>query len=615
MNNRISIPKGALWLGIALVVVGAGISLKERIHAEGRNKATTLAVELPLIQSAAVGSGRTIEQELQFLREHGLGAVVLSEETAGDALSNGLIDASEHNGRTAFRGDQATIDRLRHALVVRAPKAYHEMEDGALQTDVPMDSVRTFSLGLSPQEALAVRSAGLAIIARHNNGPGLTTATIRDLLQSSHNLGASAYLPMGEQVLGQRDLVPDTAQALNDFGMNYLAAEFTKISGDAKLSELSKENLIRLHSIQSAEADKATPGEYVERFSKAARERNIRILLLRPLTSTISADGDGVSDTLDLVRIGLAKEGVPLGAARPFEGAKVPKFAFVAVGLGIVLAGLWTAMNLFAHRGWQMASAAILLLGAALTITEHQRWVPALLGACVFPVAAYLLLMQQTKVSAWLSYVVTSAVSLVGGLCVAGLLNGLEYMIRVDQFTGVKAAHFIPIVVVLFIVVGRDFNWREALSKPANWAGIFAALLGLIVLGLMLARTGNDNPGAVSSVELKLRSLLDWVFYTRPRTKEFMLGHPAMLLGLLSLAQAQAGNAAAKTWRSLAVVLLIVGAIGQTSIVNTCCHLHTPFLLSIARIGIGLLLGALVGIAAWWPLKWMVQRTAVAEGV
>jgi ABC-type nitrate/sulfonate/bicarbonate transport system permease component len=85
--------------------------------------------------------------------------------------------------------------------------------------------------------------------------------------------------------------------------------------------------------------------------------------------------------------------------------------------------------------------------------------------------------------------------------------------------------------------------------------------------------------------ELKLRDLLERVLLIRPRTKEFLLGHPALVL-------AGAGLGKGKWWRPYLVTL---AAVGQASLLNTFVHLHTPFLISLARSLLGLLLGAAIG--------------------
>jgi hypothetical protein len=106
------------------------------------------------------------------------------------------------------------------------------------------------------------------------------------------------------------------------------------------------------------------------------------------------------------------------------------------------------------------------------------------------------------------------------------------------------------------------------------------------------------------------RGGLEETFGLRPRTKE-LLGHPMLVLFFLSL-----------PWRSrIAVLFALAGLLGQVSILNTFCHLHTPLLLTIERVGLGLLLGlatallwgglALLGAWLW---GWLRQRWLPASG-
>ncbi len=47
----------------------------------------------------------------------------------------------------------------------------------------------------------------------------------------------------------------------------------------------------------------------------------------------------------------------------------------------------------------------------------------------------------------------------------------------------------------------------------------------------------------------------------------------------------------------------MLGAIGQTSMVNTLSHLHIPVVLSLARNVEGLVLGSIIGIGLWAALS------------
>ena len=119
-----------------------------------------------------------------------------------------------------------------------------------------------------------------------------------------------------------------------------------------------------------------------------------------------------------------------------------------------------------------------------------------------------------------------------------------------------------------------------------------AALLILCagVLALLVLRTGHETGLGVSGLELQFRSVLNRVFGVRPRSKEVLIGHPLLLLGL---ARAAGGKNVGR-W-----LLLSLGTIGQVSLVNTFTHIHTPVLISVARTLHGLWFGALVGVGLY----------------
>ncbi len=143
------------------------------------------------------------------------------------------------------------------------------------------------------------------------------------------------------------------------------------------------------------------------------------------------------------------------------------------------------------------------------------------------------------------------------------------------------------------------------------------ALLGLlVVLGLvfMIERTGNDNPAAVSDTELKLRAFLDAILFVRPRTKEFLIGHPALIVGIGMLIKMRKGDPRFQDLAGWITLCLMLGAIGQTSIVNTMCHIHTPLTISLARIGVGLVAGGIIGGVAWWLVVRLTNKMRPVQG-
>jgi len=124
-----------------------------------------------------------------------------------------------------------------------------------------------------------------------------------------------------------------------------------------------------------------------------------------------------------------------------------------------------------------------------------------------------------------------------------------------------------------------------------------AGLFVLAVAGIYILRTGNFGL-PVMELEIKLREALERLLLVRPRLKEFLIGHPALVLLLAS------------NHKQLRPILLSIAVIGQLSLVNTFTHIHTPVLLSLLRSIYGLVFGFAIG---WLILRLcliLIRRTA-----
>ena len=106
----------------------------------------------------------------------------------------------------------------------------------------------------------------------------------------------------------------------------------------------------------------------------------------------------------------------------------------------------------------------------------------------------------------------------------------------------------------------------------------------LTVLYIYITRSGNG--GNASEFELKIRAFMEKVLYVRPRTKEFLIGYPALFMAYYLY------NKNIKNYQ----YILILGSIATMSTVNTFTHLHTPFLYSLLRTIYGVVFGAGIGI-------------------
>jgi hypothetical protein len=607
-------PKCPAWVVVSCVIVAlvssVGVAARQRV--EGENRAVGLMMEAATLKAVASFGGSSLQDLLPKLKSSGLTGVALSSEKAADLVARGSIQAK----RDPVEPSVVVVTVLDPVDGVRALRAVKRSFGGnAESVPIPEGSAFKFTgdigafleapVGIDPRDAEAVGSAGLVVVARHENTLGFGPAQIRDTLDESKEAGATAYLPAGEQVLGQRTCVDDTALALKDLGMELLVPEFVKIGGSTKLASLMPEMTLRLHSVQQAEVDRMDPASLNERFAKAFRERNVRWLLVRPLTFGTPDPVASVQGSLAMVRGAVVEERGGVKPPRPFKEPSLPWWAPWAIGLAGAPALAWLGWVFGgASRGAAVTFAALGAVASVLSGPDATRLWGALALATAMPVIGFAWYLGSERPSAPLAFLAMTGFSLAGGLSAAGMLVGLPYMLQLDQFMGVKVTLFVPLVMVAWLLVRQSGGSQALAGETVKWGPLLTGVCILAAVGFMLVRAGNEAPAAVSGLELKLRSLLEGVMQTRPRTKEFLIGHPALILGLAVMAAQES------TWRNWAPVLLLIGAIGQTSIVNTLCHLHTPVEVSLIRILIGLILGGILGSAAWALLNWGVRRRA-----
>lgn len=609
-----------VWLlpCVALTALLSGYSILTRHQVESRNKAVTLAIEYESVEALASGTGRPIDESLRNLKAQGLGAIVLSEETIGELVSEGYGTVSGNeivlrqdrviSSEKAMEALQARVERgLKNRF--QGAKIVQGKESGERATRVEFASpslIRQTSIGINPSIAQAVKTAGLQIICRMSNPVGVTSEYVKQTLTWANELGATTFLPQGDQVLGRRDSLDETVATLKSLNMLYASPEFTKIGGDANLIGAAPELVVRLHSAQSAELDKMPLAEVVERYSKAARERNMRILLVRPVSFASADPLHSFADLLRDINRAIRSEGGDMGPAKPFEVPTLPSFLLGLIALSLTPIAYFVGESLTGRRSLAITFAVLFLLLGLATLVGSGRSFTALGASLIFPIAAFLVLDARQGKHLLLEFFKVFAISLVGGLAVAGLLNGLPYFIRAQEFRGVKLAVFLPIIVAAWYFAARFIDIRAALKNPITWGAAFLALLVLVALVFMNSRTGNDNPAGVSDLELRFRSILDTILMVRPRTKSFLIGHPLMIVGIgLLLQHRSRADSKIGPWAAL---FLAGGMIGQTDVVNTLCHLHTPVALSLLRNVVGLVPGCIIGVVIWALVQRMVRK-------
>ena len=695
----------AVWIGIG---VAAGLwGAKLRYHVEARNRRVEIGVEWAEVALLAQMSQQPIQSVLRQFKEQNASTLIIAEDTLGTLEQAGAAHPVRVTAADGRFGTRITVDSdvtfrrihaaLRsHGIAVKTVATADPFPPqgaslfvlpanpatGQPQTQeyaaVGYTYLRPIGMGLPLDAVAAAREGQFRIAGRISNFPGVREISAESALRDLKNQGASMVIFNGDDALGYRGLENQTADLLRDpklprpltatenpTGLIFGEVEFTKQKGDEKVAAALHGDYVRVHSIQNAEVGQLEEDDAIERYVKAARERNIRFCYVRLWTQ---AGSDPVGENVEFLKkisLGLEKGnewtggGMTFGPARQFEETagqeqqKNLKFLFGMMGVGVAAGTVWLLRKL-APSSERASWVALHLMGLfcfalAWGGGETGRKLVALLAGIVFPTVACLLTfprlpaspdpterngaddaslhavsMQPTqrlnlavalKPTQCLSLAVrsllyASSITALGIALVIGLLATRPFMVRANQFLGIKAQHSIPLLIIAFVALAgesalRSGTWaaygkrlqaraKILLSEPVRFGLLLGGVFALFAFLVIVERTGNDSSVGASGGEMKFRAILDTLLVARPRTKEFLVGHPAFIL---AIAWAWRGR------RKLVLPAFVAGSIGQVSLLNTFCHIHTPLIISLWRDGLGLLIGTALGGAIFLVLE------------
>ncbi len=625
----------AVLLAIGVAASCAAFLLRAR--AEAANRTVAVVLDHDQLCALAAAAGRTMADVLDRMKQCGATGVAVTEQTVYDVLSSGEVfpvpvrredDTGLGPPRASLAGPPDTLSRMRRSLVSRLGLGVRTAEivadaSGSTRLNirhVGLHEITDLGIGYPVGAVHQANLAGLDVIARPR-GEGNQWATASSAaLTAAKETGAELVIFSGNAAMGYPDNLRGVADELRRGGLIYGYVEFGKQYGDTALASLLPEHFIRVHSINETEMLGMSPQRALARFVLAARERNIRVCYVRLFASS-GPDAVNSSETyVQALADRLKAHGFTLGSPRAFTDVGVSWLLRWLACLGALAAAAVCLIELLGCRPLPVVIGlgclgALTLAGAATSLTPTAK-LGALLAALALPTLA----VGWHRPSAgpfparWAAlgrgvtlFAASSAVSVFGGLLLVGCLADVRFMVKLDQFTGVKLAHIVPLLGVLFLQLGWEFGasnaesgegplttlvrgWRIAVwSVVRYWHAIVLIVCGGTV-ALLVLRTGHETGLGVSGLELQFRSLLNRVFGVRPRSKEVLIGHPLLLLGL---ARAAGGRNVGR-W-----LLLSLGAIGQVSLVNTFTHIHTPLFISVARTVHGLWFGGLLGVGLY----------------
>lgn len=645
------------WLVVLGLVASAGV-LAARHSLESRYRAVEIVLDGDDWVALIRREGRPVSSVMADLRRRGAVSVALSDNTikrlaeegavsyagGGPLASSGRLAALREPfagllERGALRADAVYISGSPEATAfvsgrmtaLLGPERVRT-QNGAIEVLGTVPDLEELGLGFQPANAAPFQAAGLEVVLRPRNYRGLTPESLGVLVESYAATTASPILIFAlTEVQGHEGLLAEAAAAYQRVGVRYGRIEvFTarrKQKGEDRLTSLMRPSVIRVFSVTPEELLVLRPDEVVDKFVRAASERNIRLLYLRPLLAT-PAGAPALETNLGVVEA-ITRElrglGFAPGRGRPLPPLEVPAPLIWVVALGagalglLVVDDLARALGIGVPRGvYVLLLSATVLLSILAGLTRFDalwRQVLALATAVLGAAGATVWAMPRSRKSGagafsegWLTLFRAAAVATATGLLVAALLSRWEFMLAFSTFLGVKVAHVAPLALVaLMLAFGgrRGGDWRTTVREMDGWMaqplrlGAAMAVLVAALAGVMLlARTGNISL-PLAGVEQQLRTVLEDLLVARPRTKEFLIGYPALVI---------AGVAASLGWRRFAPAFALAGTIGTAGAINSFSHLHTPLLYTVWRTGNALLLGALLAVPAVMVLLWLSRR-------
>jgi len=395
--------------------------------------------------------------------------------------------------------------------------------------------------------------------------------------------------------------------------------EFKESRGIAELYKRGFLDFVRVHTIDTDELAQMSVSEALARWGRAVTERNIRVLYLHLFPQSVESNLDYLDDLHQmLINRGFRVGGISV--APVFELERAPELS--ALALALMLTGVLSFFVLALNKIWKLSFATNILLWllaealmlvwvyAALDDLSALKKLFAFLVAILASVSGYLFLapyIEGEQVSlkrGLLGLLGFCTLALAGGLMMGAILSGREFFLKLDEFRGVKAALVLPLLLVFLLYFSRRgfAEFRKFLSKELKWGDLWLlGTMGAILIVIVLRSENFSIP--VPDVEQQLRGFLEDLFYARPRFKEFLLGHPLLFLwGALGHAKL----------RGYSIAFLMLGMLGQVSIINTFAHMHTPLLLSLLRtvngIVLGSVMGLLLGLCVHALTRWHVGR-------
>jgi glutaredoxin-related protein len=619
-------------------IVGDLKSFKDLASATGRDLTSVLSD----MKSAGLIGVAVNEVTLENLQQSGeislsllkdvINLYLLSSNLGNEALEDYLKSLTDKereqygNYIVVTTKDVKIFNFLKEALTKRVPedglKVLEKRGSYAFVINKPKDVFITKGLGFDESDLGLVKSLGFDVIPRIENFTGIKDKDIEEYVDILKKFNVKTVIFNGTDVLGNPEKIPYAASLFkkNDINVGIIDVPMGKKlqEGMNKFAKFDSYKGIKVFGVSEAETQKYDASEIINRWYRGMIERNVRIIYMRAKIEHFKSADYNIEQNKSMIEDMtkyIKKVGLKVGVAKPLSELHQSKLTEILISLGVIAAGLLLLQMLGIGDYVLILSG---LLGAILTsLVLVSRFndlgvkAVALASSIIFPSLGIGYFIDKMKEildrKKNLSFTYTSLkifinsllISFVGALSIAAIMADSKYMLKIDYFRGVKLSFVLPLLfyVLYYIVKIYDANdWKTFMERIKEFLNIDIKvwhLVAIVIAGIIgiiyISRTGNEPIVKPTELELKFRDFLEHTLVARPRTKEFLIGDPAIILAIY---------AAFKNSKGWAFIMGIFASIGILSIVNTFSHIGSVLPIAIERTVIGWVLGALIGMIA-----------------
>lgn len=603
---------------IVLFLIAGLLSLygvMPRVAAERANRVVAFVVEYKDIASLSYQSELVRKDVWEKITPLGVEGLCVAEYTGEDlamvnplpleygaAAAIGVSFPGIQRDRAVIkmREDSPNTELLYEYLTIKMPAMQKERINGDVYLILP-GNPEDFKLSALVPDFTALdfcRDNNIPILFR----PGPCSASNGERVAKSISWLAERYpqiktiVPAGPIMAGYPNL-KSLAQVLKEHNISFAQVEFVKQVGVTNMAWLMAPDVLPMHSLTKEEITSRNMQrtQIVERMARAAHERSIRLIMMRPYDLQQGNKLEVFMQDLASTKEMIMDRGYAFGWPRTMPKWPAPLAGAIGCALALV-ACAWFYGARFAGiedgraRLGELAGLifiSLLTAGVMWKVSFAAKLAGGFCGAFIATEAVLAALEHYKKPIYGL--LLGLFIVLAGGISIASFYGTTTASLRLTPFSGVKLTLLLPPLLLLLHDLKRKVHpesFQNIVERPALWGELI--LIGVVLLAMLVMALRSDNVSNVPGWEVAFRDFMERTLLVRPRTKEFMVGYPALILYYYVMR---------KDWAPrYREVFRVVSVLAFSSAVNTFCHFHTTLILSVARVLNGWWTGIVVGL-------------------